>query len=84
MNENVNAMFDEVYEQENNRCERCEGFLITTPDGTTCCPFCGLVIGPGYSSWFSSPALHIIDEEEYPGWDGTIDNAEMLLDKLGV
>lgn len=81
---NYDTLFEESEEMENNRCKKCGADLITAPDGTTCCPYCGLVVGPGYSCWFSSPAVSQIDEEEDTAWNGTIDNVEMSLDKRGV
>jgi hypothetical protein len=42
-------------ESNEERCEDCTIPLITTPDGTKCCPQCGLVVGRAYS-WMGHEA----------------------------
>lgn len=35
--------------EDKDVCGECKVSLIVTPDGTKCCPQCGLVVGKGYS-----------------------------------
>ncbi len=52
-------------------CEECNTHLIVTPDGTKCCPRCGLVEGEGYS-WMGTKA---------PSQDNTSDQYESYYEK---
>ena len=57
-----------------DKCEECKRSLIITPDGTKCCPLCGLVVGPGYS-WIGS------GESGKDQWSGVLDNIERILEE---
>lgn len=78
------TMLEESDELEKNRCPECGSALHTAPDKTVACSWCGLVIGQGYSLLYGVVSAVPAIEEEDTEWNGILDNAEMLLDKLGV
>jgi len=74
-------MFEEVDELEDDCCPDCGRPLITAPDKTVACSWCGLVIGQGYSLYFGGPGGSVKDPEEDEEWNGATDDVECSFER---